>query len=91
MKMSVLADFNSTIERRRRDRQWLASDHKNKRREALWALREARKHRGVQFWREHDDAKRLADEARERQRLQDMCEDAGLVFCLPSLNPYSGE
>ena len=27
----------------------------------------------------------------EQQRLQDMCEDAGLVFCLPSLNPYSQE
>ena len=30
-------------------------------------------------------------QAAEKQRLRDMCEDAGLVFCLPSLNPYSGE
>ena len=35
-------------------------------------------------------SRRLADEARERQRLQDMCEDSGLVFMLPEiLNPYA--
>jgi hypothetical protein len=53
-------------------------------------------HRSREYWREHDEniarlAAAVLDDNAERQRLQDMCEDAGLVFCLPSLNPYSGE
>ena len=53
-------------------------------------------HRSAAYWREHDEhisrlAAAVLDDNAERQRLQDMCEDAGLVFCLPSLNPYSGE
>jgi hypothetical protein len=72
--MSIVSDYQRTLDRRRADRAYLADEHR---------------HRSREYWRLHDE--QMAAEARRRQRLQDVCEDGGLVFCLPSLNPYSGE
>lgn len=89
--MSVLSDYNATIERRRRDRKWLSDDHKNKRREQQWEATQLSKLKIAARAAAHKRLREYDHEAEQRQRLQDMCEDSGLVFCLPSLNPYSGE